>query len=115
MAGSTEENYARSVLLEIKSRLNAIQSAEDCAKIIKDINSSLFTSHGHYLSNSVKSREIYLEKYYGNTIEQLLCLAKKSWFPRYKKTYSEDFESIFKNGPAKDVFFSLNHVLNKEK
>ena len=115
MAGATGESCARTVFVEIKTRLNAIKSIEDCSKTISEIYSSLFSSQDHYFGNSVKSREIFLERYYGDTIEQILGLAKKSWFQRYKKTYSKDLHLLLKGGRARDIFFSFTNVLNKEK
>ena len=115
MADSVGNSCARSAFSEMRNRIDGLESAEDCSKAIKEIHSSLFASKDHYFSRSVKSREIFLERYYGSTIEQILCLAKKSWFPRYKKDHSTEFDSLYKDGRALDVFFSLIHLLNKEK
>ena len=115
MADSIGESCARSAFSEMRNKIDGLISAEDCSIGLREIYSSLFTSKDHYFSNSVKSREIFLERYYGNTLEQILFLAKKSWFPKYKKNHSTDFDSFFKDGRAMDVFFSLTHLLNKEK
>ena len=115
MAGTSEESCARTAFVEIKTRINTIQSKEDCSKTISEIYSSLFSSRDHYFGNSVKSREIFLERYYGDTIEHILGLAKKPWFQKYKKTYSKDLDLLLKDGPARDNFFSLTNILNKEK
>ena len=117
MAGSKEESFANCAFKEIKKRINCADSVEDCSTILKEIHSCLFSSsaQGLFFNNSVKVREIFLEKYYGNTIEEILGLASRTWFNKYRKIYAEEFNLFFKDGRARDVFFGLTHVLSKEK